>query len=90
MRRGKKPRVHGFENRPVSVSKITQLALASPHAPLSRVYAVVLGANPHCASGQSIYNWEHVKTSPRKEQLIALGSIRGIGKVEARARLEER
>jgi DNA-binding transcriptional regulator YiaG len=39
-------------------------------------------------SGQSIYNWEKGKTVPRKEQLTALASLRGIGKREAAARLE--
>lgn len=40
-------------------------------------------------SGQTIYSWEAKKTSPRTEQLAALQKIRGIGKKEARARLEE-
>ena len=38
-------------------------------------------------SGQSVYNWEKGKTIPRKEQLVALASLRGIGKREAEARL---
>lgn len=38
-------------------------------------------------SGQSVYNWEKGKTTPRKEQLTALASLRGLGKREAAARL---
>lgn len=39
-------------------------------------------------SEQSIYNWETKKTNPRKEQVVALASIRGLGKREVRARLK--
>jgi DNA-binding transcriptional regulator YiaG len=39
-------------------------------------------------SDQSIYNWELKKTTPRKEQLATLATIRSLGKREARARLE--
>lgn len=39
-------------------------------------------------SGQTIYNWESEKATPRRAQLIALAAIRGIGKKEARARLD--
>lgn len=38
-------------------------------------------------SDQSVYNWEKGKTVPRKEQLTALASLRGLGKREAAARL---
>lgn len=40
-------------------------------------------------SGQSVYNWEKGKTTPRKEQLASLAAVRGIGKGEAQARLEK-
>lgn len=40
-------------------------------------------------SGQSVYNWEKGKTTPRKEQLALLAAVRGIGKGEAQARLEK-
>ena len=40
-------------------------------------------------SGQSIYAWEQERTRPRQQQTLALASIRGIGKKEAWARLEE-
>jgi DNA-binding transcriptional regulator YiaG len=41
-------------------------------------------------SGQSIYNWEKGKTTPRKEQLTAVASLRGLSKREAAARLAAR
>lgn len=40
------------------------------------------------ASGQSIYNWESKKTVPRPAQVAAIAQLRGLGKREARARLE--
>ena len=39
-------------------------------------------------SGQSIYHWEQGKSVPRKTQLPKLASLRGLGKKEARARLD--
>lgn len=39
-------------------------------------------------SGLTIYNWEHGKSRPRKAQLAALITVRGIGKREALKRLE--
>lgn len=39
-------------------------------------------------SSLTIYNWERGKTRPRAEQLAALVAVRGIGKREARRRLE--
>jgi DNA-binding transcriptional regulator YiaG len=39
-------------------------------------------------SDQSIYNWELKKTSPRKEQLAQVATIRSLGKREAQRRLE--
>jgi hypothetical protein len=38
---------------------------------------------------QSIYNWEHKKATPRKEQVVAIAALRSIGKKEAHARLQE-
>ena len=46
-------------------------------------YAKLVGVSP-----LTIYNWEHGKSRPRKEQLAALVAVRGIGKREALARLE--
>ena len=40
------------------------------------------------ASGQSIYNWEAEKTSPRATQQAAIAAVRGLGKREAAKRLE--
>ena len=40
-------------------------------------------------SAQTIYNWEHEVTRPRSEQLGKLAALRGIGKREVAARLEQ-
>jgi DNA-binding transcriptional regulator YiaG len=39
-------------------------------------------------SMQSVYNWEHKKATPRKEQVAAIVALRSLGKKEAQARLE--
>lgn len=39
---------------------------------------------------QSIYGWEQGTTRPRQAQVVALAAIRGLGKREAQARLEQR
>jgi DNA-binding transcriptional regulator YiaG len=39
-------------------------------------------------SMQSVYNWEHKKASPRKEQVAAIAGMRMISKREALLRLE--
>ncbi len=39
-------------------------------------------------SGQTIYNWESQKTTPRPAQVSAIAALRGIGKKEAMAQLE--
>ncbi|HEY6941637.1 helix-turn-helix transcriptional regulator [Dokdonella sp.] len=41
------------------------------------------------ASMQSVYNWEHGKTTPRPNQVAAIAALRTIGKREAMRRLEE-
>lgn len=41
------------------------------------------------ASGQSIYNWETGKATPRKKQIAALATVRGLGKREAQKKLAE-
>jgi len=46
-------------------------------------YARLVGVSP-----LTIYNWEHGKSRPRKEQLAQLVAVRGIGKREALKRLE--
>jgi len=40
-------------------------------------------------SSLSVYNWESGKTRPRPAQLVAIASVRRIGKREAHARLEQ-
>ena len=39
-------------------------------------------------SALTVYNWEQGKSKPRKQQLASLVAIRGIGKREAKAKLE--
>jgi DNA-binding transcriptional regulator YiaG len=39
-------------------------------------------------SAVTIYNWEQGKSRPREEQLASLVALRGLGKREARAKLE--
>jgi DNA-binding transcriptional regulator YiaG len=38
-------------------------------------------------SMQSVYNWEHKKATPRKEQLAAIVALRSVGKKDALERL---
>ena len=38
-------------------------------------------------TGQSVYAWEAGKAKPRQEALAAIAALRGIGKLEAEARL---
>jgi DNA-binding transcriptional regulator YiaG len=40
-------------------------------------------------SAQTIYNWEAEKSRPRQQQLDAFAALRGIGKRQAAARLQE-
>jgi DNA-binding transcriptional regulator YiaG len=40
-------------------------------------------------SSLSVYKWENGQTRPRRAQLEAIASVRGMGKREAMARLEE-
>jgi DNA-binding XRE family transcriptional regulator len=41
-------------------------------------------------SGLTIYHWETGKAKPRRRQLPAIAAIRGLGKREALARLDQR
>ena len=40
-------------------------------------------------SGQTIYNWEGDKSSPRQKQLEAYAAVRGMGKKQVKAKLQE-
>ena len=40
-------------------------------------------------TGHTIYQWEHGASRPRRAQLIALASVRGLGRREALARLAQ-
>ncbi|MEX2093262.1 MAG: helix-turn-helix domain-containing protein [Pirellulales bacterium] len=45
-------------------------------------YAKLVGVSP-----LTIYNWEHNKSHPRREQFTSLVALRGLGKREAQAKL---
>ena len=47
-------------------------------------YAQLVGVSP-----LTIYNWEHGKSRPRNGQFEKLLALRGMGKREARAKLEQ-
>jgi len=47
-------------------------------------YAGLVGVTP-----QSIYNWEREVARPRKEQVMKLAALRGLGKKEAKVRLRQ-
>lgn len=40
-------------------------------------------------TAQSVYNWEAEKTVPRPAQVVAIAALRGVGKKEVKARLEQ-
>ena len=40
-------------------------------------------------TGQTVYKWERETSRPRVQQVVALASIRGMGKREVQTRLEE-
>lgn len=40
------------------------------------------------ATGQSVYSWEQGKSKPRAKNLAAIAALRGVGKREVMARLE--
>lgn len=40
-------------------------------------------------TGQSVYNWEAEKTTPRQEQVRAIAALRSMGKRDVKARMEQ-
>jgi len=40
-------------------------------------------------SAQTIYNWEHAVARPRREQIVKIVAMRGFGKRQAAAKLQE-
>jgi DNA-binding transcriptional regulator YiaG len=46
-------------------------------------YAKLVGVSP-----LTVYNWEHNKSRPRQSQFVALISLRGLGKREAKSKLD--
>ena len=47
-------------------------------------YSKLIGVTP-----QSIYNWERGSSRPRKSQIAALAALRGIGKKDVQAKMQE-
>lgn len=47
-------------------------------------FGKLIGVTAH-----TIYKWEHGAARPRKAQLAAFAAVRGMGKTEAKARLEQ-
>jgi DNA-binding transcriptional regulator YiaG len=82
---------HGKQPSTSSVDHVngdTRFSARSVHAQRRRTglsaadYAKLIGVSP-----LTIYNWEHKKSRPRKQQFAALVALRGIGRREAQARL---
>jgi len=51
--------------------------------------AADFGALTGGVTAHTVYKWEHGAARPRSAQLVSLGAVRRIGKVEANARLEQ-
>lgn len=74
----------GSEDRQLRFSP-TRLASQRKKLGLSAAnFAKLIGV-----SGLSVYKWENGQSRPRRAQLEAIASVRGIGKREAQARLEQ-
>ena len=72
----------------VAVPRFSPTWLAKHRAKLglsATEYAKLVGV-----SGLTIYNWEKGKTRPRAAQLEALATVRGMGKRQVVARLQQR
>ncbi len=75
------------EEEPDKTVRFTAQGLRSQRKRLgfsAKEYAKLAGV-----SLQSIYNWEHEVSRPRKQQIAVLAALRGIGKKEALVRLEQ-
>lgn len=74
------------EEQPAEAVRFSARSVRAQRARLglsARDYGRLVGV-----SGLTIYNWEHNKSRPRKAQFDALVTLRGLGKREARAKLE--
>jgi DNA-binding transcriptional regulator YiaG len=50
----------------------------------AEAFAKLIGVTAH-----TVYSWEHGSSRPRSAQVVAFAALRGIGKTEANARLEQ-
>ena len=55
--------------------------------PFRRVYLFVIPVIIPSVSAQTIYNWEAEKSRPRQTQLVAIASVRRLGKKQVKALL---
>jgi DNA-binding transcriptional regulator YiaG len=85
---GQSRKIHGLPTEPVKQNGETRFSARSVKAQRQRsglsaaAYAKLVGV-----SSLTIYNWEHNKSRPRKEQFASLIAMRGLGKREAQAKL---
>ena len=80
------PRTTPTEASPAGKVRFSAKGLASHRQKLglsAEQYGSLIGV-----SGQSIYKWERERATPRAAQLAKLVAIRGLGKREALARLD--
>ena len=85
---GQARKIQGLPAEVVKQDGETRFSARSVKAQRQRVglsaaaYAKLVGV-----SSLTIYNWEHNKSRPRKEQFASLIALRGLGKREAQAKL---
>lgn len=79
-----KPEITSSEDRQLRFSPARFAAQRKKLGLSAAGFAKLIGV-----SSLSVYKWENGQTRPRRAQLEAIASVRGIGKREATARLEK-
>lgn len=93
-------RLHSVEKRPVGAGPLAEVSGEPPansrfRADGLRSHRARLGLSAKDfgalvgVSGLTVYNWETAKSRPRRKQLAALISVRGLGRREAEHRLAQ-
>jgi DNA-binding transcriptional regulator YiaG len=85
-KRGAKPKAESAEALPEKQTRFVPKGLKSLRTRLglsAAELATLLGV-----TGQSVYNWEQKKSTPRAAQLTQLAQLRSLGKKAVRAQLE--
>lgn len=85
-RQASKPRTSRAKAEPALKLRFVAKGLASHRARLG-ISAAQFGRLVG-VSGQSVYNWEAGKSTPRADQLRRIADIRGLGKKQVQAKLE--